>query len=655
MIRAPLLTLLLIAVVALAACGGGGGSSAGGGVVGPPPAQPLYPVPAAEALAVVDVQQIVAQSVAEAQARGAPAVVAVTDRLGNVLAVYAMTGAPTTATLRPGPAGNIGLQGAVVPAAAAAIAKAVTGAYLSSGGNAFSSRTASMIVQTTFPPGQVAVGLGSGPLYGVQFSSLPCSDLSQRFGSSGAGAFIGPKRSPLGLAADPGGFPLYKNGVLVGGVGIKADGDYGFDPNVLQTNAQQLGEEAIALAGTIGFDAPASIRADQISVNGTLLIYSNATTASFMSNPAAAPGFGSLPPTAGVLTPVAGYYAGGVVLPGQAYGAEASGIRKSTPSEFTNPDAFILTDGSGVDRYPVRGGSDAVPSPLTPAEVAALLQQAFSIMSQARAQIRQPLNSRAQVTISVVDTNGVVLGIVRSPDAPLFGIDVSLQKARTASFFSGPFAASDLGADPDMIANDPIVGSYVSAVQKFLAMPNALTGATAFSARSIGNLERPQFPDGQVGGPPGPLSPPIATFNPFDTGLQTDFVAVNLVQHVAFVASGGAKPDTPQVCGDIPGAGAKRLANGVQIFPGGFPIYRGAVLVGGIGVSGDGVNQDDLISFLGLDGAATQLHTIQNAAAGMRADQLVISQGGSANRLLYVQCPASPFLNSSVQNACQGK
>ena len=60
------------------------------------------------------------------------------------------------------------------------------------------------------------MGLESGPLFGVQFSQLPCSDLSARLGDG----MIGPKRSPLGLAADPGGIPLYKNGVVVGGIGV---------------------------------------------------------------------------------------------------------------------------------------------------------------------------------------------------------------------------------------------------------------------------------------------------------------------------------------------------------------------------------------------------------------------------------------------------
>ena len=59
-------------------------------------------------------------------------------------------------------------------------------------------------------------------------------------------------------------------------------------------------------------------------------------------------------------------------------------------------------------------------------------------MSRARAQIRRPLDSRAQVTIIVVDTHGEVLGLVRSPDAPSSASTSSLQKARTAAFFSEP-------------------------------------------------------------------------------------------------------------------------------------------------------------------------------------------------------------------------
>jgi hypothetical protein len=50
-------------------------------------------VPAQVSLTQADVQQIIAQAVAEAQAQGTPASIAVVDRVGNVLAFYVMNGA----------------------------------------------------------------------------------------------------------------------------------------------------------------------------------------------------------------------------------------------------------------------------------------------------------------------------------------------------------------------------------------------------------------------------------------------------------------------------------------------------------------------------------------------------------------------------------
>ncbi|MBV9553152.1 MAG: heme-binding protein [Alphaproteobacteria bacterium] len=640
--------LLVGLSLVLASCGGGGGSSSGGSSAPVPAPTPspspapaaLYAVPAQESLTQADVQQILAQGVAEAQAQSLPVDLAVVDRVGNVLAVFAMTGTNQELIVPKGPNGSThDLQGVDVPGAVAgAIAKAITGAYLSSAGNAFSSRTASMIVQQNFPPSAATVGLESGPLFGVQFSQLPCSDLSARFtGAAGAGAFIGPKRSPLGLSADPGGFPLYKNGVVVGGIGVMGDTNYGFDPEVQDVDHDP--EEIIALAASNGFAAPDAIRADRISVDGTLLRFSDATAADLRSSPAAA---GPLS-AAGALVSVRGYYdATAGILAGQAYGTEASGVRASTAAEFSNPDAFVLTNGAGGNRFPIRAGTDGQ---MSAAEVTALLEEAFKIMSAARAQIRQPLDSRAQVTISVVDTNGEVLGIVRAPDAPIFGIDVSLQKARTAAFYSSATAAAELLADPD-----PDVAGFVPAVRSFLNDPNALTGHYAFTDRAGGDLSRPHFPDGEVGQPQGPFSRPIDEFNPFSTGLQSALVEAAVKAHVGYVLGGPA--DVPNACPNI--LHPRRIANGIQIFPGSVPIYRGSTLVGGIGVSGDGIDQDDMISFLGLYNAGVRLGTIGNADPSIRADQIVVPVGAGV-RLRYVNCPFSPFLGSTEQNVCQGR
>lgn len=646
------LTALLAGVsLTLQACGGGGG---GGG--SPPPAPTPtptptpatnYTVPAAASLSVAEVQAVIAHAAAEAQARSLPAVIAVTDRVGNVLAVFRMNGAAATARTSPAPNGaNIDAQNLTIPAEGGAIAKAITGAYLSSGGNAFSTRTASMIVQTHFPPGPGTIGLESGPLFGVQFSQLPCSDLSSRFnGTANPDALIGPKRSPLGLAADPGGFPLYKNGVLVGGIGVMADGVYGFDPDVTDVDASA--EEAIALAGTIGFEAPVSIRANRVPVDGTLLRYTDVDYTGLATGGTAT--YAATSPTLGAPVAVTGYAAATIVA-GTSYGSEASGVRPSTVAEFSNRDTFVLSNGSGANRFPVIGGTDAgtVATPISAAEAQAILEEAFTIMTRARAQIRQPLDSRAQVSISLVDTHGVALGLVRSPDAPIFGIDVSLQKARTAAFFSNSVAGTQLLADPSAD-----VRSFVAAARAFLADPNALTGTVAFTDRANGNLSRPYYPDGEVGRPNGPFSRPVAQFNPFSTGLQSALILTNLGQHLAFV-TGASPTDTPQRCTFLPDAapGRNRLQNGIQIFPGSVPIYRGNTLVGAIGVSGDGIDQDDMISFLGVHFAGVRVGGIGNAPLTIRADNL--TPGTPPVRLRYVNCPFAPFLDTNTQNVCAG-
>ena len=654
-------SLITIAAMLLASCGGGGGGGGSPGPTPPPTSTPgpaptpspggVFAVPAQESLSAAEVQRIIAQAAAEATAQNSPASIAVVDRVGNVLAFYVMNGANLRLKVPDVPGQEFDLQGADLPApaaAAGAIAKAITGAYLSSSGNAFSTRTASMIVQEHFPPSKVAVGLESGPLFGVQFSQLPCSDLNARFnGNQGAAAFIGPKRSPLGLAADAGGLPLYKNGVVVGGIGIMADGVYGFDREIQDIDKEA--EEIIALAGSQGFAAPDEIRAERITVDGTQLRFSDATPGDFKSNPSSPPAFGSLP---GQLASVPAYFnaAGGVVA-GTPYGAEASGYRRSTSAEFSNVDAFVLTNGSGQNRFPIRGATDAatVSQPLTEAEVRALLEEAFKILSAARAQIRRPLDSRMQATISIVDTNGAVLGIIRSPDAPVFGTDVSLQKARTATYFSSARAGSLIEANPSAD-----VRMFAAALRNQTGDPQVLSGKFAITNRAIGNISRPYFPDGEVGRPPGALSRPIQSFNPFSTGLQSALVLNNILAHVGALLSGG--PDTPARCTQTPDVapGQNPLQNGIQIFPGGEPIYRGGQLIGGIGVSGDGIDQDDMVGFLGLHNASMRVG-IGNAAPEIRSDRIEVPVGDSRVRLRYVGCPFAPFIGSSEQNVCQGK
>lgn len=654
----------LVVAALLGACGGGGGPSStgatGGGTVSVGAAAcDGSCASATTALGVAQVEGVIARAVAEAQARNARATVAVVDRVGNVLAVYAMTGAAPTVTVR-STKGTARIEGGlegvdIVPATLAAIAKAVTGAYLSSEGNAFSTRTASQIVQSHFNPGE-ALSPG-GPLFGVQFSQLPCSDLAAR--STGGAPDAGPKRSPLGLAADPGGFPLYLAGTPVGGVGVIADGLYGLDADVMDRDDDL--DEAIALAATTGLAAPEDRRADRITADGKTLRFSDVQASGLRADPASASAFDPSA-TTGRLLAVPGY-ATADIRAGTAFGQAASGIRPDA-LDYPGLDAFVLVDAAGAERYRPRAGTEPAGA-LTAAEVQAILRAALGVANRSRAQIRRPLGTPARVSISVVDSAGTILGVVRTRDAPVFGIDVSLQKARVAALFSSPRAAAVLQSLPPAVYLDrgltvlraDAPGDHVPALRALLGLPNALAdGQVAFSARAVGNLARPNFPDGVDGDPHGPLSAPAGRWSPFSTGLQLEVVHNAIIQHVAFVA--GLAPDVPRNCSGISGfdsgfqqrAPSTLLANGVQIFPGGVPVYRGETLVGAVGVSGDGIDQDDMVAFLGVARAGFAAGGPQHAAPSRRSDQLA----PNGARLRYVSCPQSPFLDSTEQEPCRG-
>ncbi|HEX6144671.1 MAG TPA: heme-binding protein, partial [Geminicoccaceae bacterium] len=594
--------------------------------------------PARENLSANEVRRVVRQAVAEAEAQGAAATIAVTDRVGNVLAVYVMDGADATVRIFGGDKVDPqGLNRVDVPATLAVISKAITGAYLSSNGNAFSTRTASQIVQENFNPGSET--LEGGPLFGVQFSSLPCSDLNTRFESNNGGLIdprIGPKRSPLGLSADPGGLPLYQNETLVGAIGVLADGVYGADLNVRGVDRDL--DEIIAFAGTRGFMAPVDLEAERVHVDGRALRFADAREGFLESDE---DDFRDVSLAAsGAFVPVPGY-SDGSVRAGQAFGFGRSGYRPDRDGIFDNPRAYVLTTPGGANRFPPIDGVGR--GAMTAEEVRVILQEALGVALQSRGLIRRPLGSNVEVTISVVDRKGTIVGIVRTPDAPVFGTDVSLQKARTSLLFSRPDAAELIRSAENNSGINLDPGFYADAMLDFVG-PAAFDGI-AYSTRAIGSLSRPFFPDGRNGGPEGPLSLPIESWSPFNTGIQLDLVLDDLIQHiVGFVIGGGL--DVPPSCTDIP-----LLADGAQIFSGGYPIYRGNRLIGAIGISGDGIDQDAMVAFLGVARAAERLGTgIDNAPRNLRADRLA----PLGIQIKYVSCPFAPFVDSDRQNVCQG-
>ena len=623
-----------ILFLGLVSCGGGGSSSSGvssstsftGGCSAVSFSQ--------QSLSAAEVDQVIAQAVSVASTLGQSATVAVVDRVGNVLGVFQMSGGDYNVTITSNKGVTGGLESVSLDSKFAAISKAITGAYLSSSGNAFSTRTAGFIIQDHYIP-QVS-NSSAGPLYGVQFSQLGCGDLVQK----GTSTTLGPRRSPLGLAADPGGFPLYKNGMVVGGIGvvIRSNPTYTLDLN--PTDIDNDLKEIIAQSATSGFTPQTCIRANQITANGVTLRYSdsddNLKTPSLTTLVSATASYGN---AFGALASVTNYYVAGTApVAGTAYGNAASGFAADS-THFSGQSGYVMVDVASANRYPPTASSG-----LSAAEVTTLLQNGLTVANVTRAQIRKPLDSAAQVTISVVDQTGIILGIARTTDAPMFGTDVSLQKARTASFFSHLSTRTNNARGNLSTLN--LLGDYISSSTDsrhadvfFPSLGNtSFNSNIAFSARAIGNIHRPYFPDGIESKSRGPLSKAVSSWSPFNIGLQLDLVQSKIV---AALSSSTLTSCTASSVG---------IDNGIQVFPGGVPIYKSGVLVGGIGVSGDGVDQDDMISFLAVSRTSSSFSAITNAVSSIRSSILTASDG---NSLRYVQCPQAPFLNSTENAVCE--
>jgi uncharacterized protein GlcG (DUF336 family) len=211
---------------------------------------------------------------------------------------------------------------------------------------------------------------------------------------------------------------------------------------------------------------------------------------------------------------------------------------------------------------------------LTAAQVNSVVSRAVVQASKTRAAIRLPLGSATRMVIAVAGLDGTILALFRMPDATIFSIDVAVAKSRNAIYFSRP------GRDP-------------------LDLPGVPQG-TAVSARTIGFGAMPLFPPGINDTAPGPF------FG-------------NFVRDVANACTQGLDPNN--------------LANqsGIVFFPGSLALYRGGQVVGGLGVSGDGVEQDDLVTAAGVTPDFVP-------PVGIRADQILI--GGV--RLPLFKFPRNP-------------
>jgi uncharacterized protein GlcG (DUF336 family) len=243
--------------------------------------------------------------------------------------------------------------------------------------------------------------------------------------------------------------------------------------------------------------------------------------------------------------------------------------------------------GSANGSYSVPAVSSAGPVPegdliaetggpiggLSATEVGSIVQNALARANQTRAVIRLPLGARTRMVFSVADLDGTLLALYRMKDATIFSIDVAVGKARNMVYFNSPTV------NPNDLPGVPV--------------------GTAVTNRTISFGAQPLFPSGINGTPSGPFFP-------------------------LFVKD----VNNPCTQGSQPAAGNKQ--SGIVFFPGSSGLFRNGKLIGGLGVSGDGVDQDDFVTAGGAAG--------WEPPAAMRADQIIIDNV----RLPYQKFPRDP-------------
>jgi uncharacterized protein GlcG (DUF336 family) len=209
---------------------------------------------------------------------------------------------------------------------------------------------------------------------------------------------------------------------------------------------------------------------------------------------------------------------------------------------------------------------------LSASEVGSIISNALATANQTRAVIRLPQGQRTRMVFAVADLDGTLLALYRMKDATVFSIDVAVAKARNMTYFN----RKDVSPDD---------------------LPGVPPG-TAVTNRTISFGAQPLFPSGIDGTGQGPFFPLF-------------------VNDVNKPCSQGSQPKNPN-------------QSGIVFFPGSSGLYRNGALVGGFGVSGDGVDQDDFVTAGGAAG--------WEPPAAMRADQIIINNV----RLPYQKFPRNP-------------
>lgn len=225
---------------------------------------------------------------------------------------------------------------------------------------------------------------------------------------------------------------------------------------------------------------------------------------------------------------------------------------------------------------------------LTQAEVDRIVRQGVEFANGTRAAIRVPLGTPTKMVFAVTNRRGLILAAFRMEDAPVFSYDVAITKARCVTYLS-----SCPNGTPAM---DPLDRQLLNAA----GIPTTDNQGFAITTRTLGFLTQPFFPPG-IGGNQGP--------GPLFRLVRDNAVPQNFNRMANAVPTG-------------PG-----LQSGLIFFPGATSLWKNGQLVGGFGVSGDGVEQDDFVTEGGSRGF--------EAPVELRADQFTF-QG---TRLPYYKFP----------------
>ena len=283
---------------------------------------------------------------------------------------------------------------------------------------------------------------------------------------------------------------------------------------------------------------------------------------------AAGDNFGPTPAAPGIV------FIGGIALPFVDQTSRPSGF---SAGPVTGTGSFLVAPTNSQEQPPEGDLIAPVAGPLgglSASDVAQILNNAEATANTTRAAIRLPPGSKARMVIAVADLDGTIIGLRRMQDSTVFSTDVAATKARNMVYFNGSVrTAADLNGVPMGIA---------------------------VTNRTISFGAQPLYPPGIDGSSGGPFFNlyMMDLANPCTQGFQAGAVNSN--------------------------------KSGIVFFPGSAGLFRNGALVGGLGVSGDGVDQDDYVTSGGTAGF--------EAPAGIRADQ-IMDQGV---RLPYFKFPRNP-------------